>query len=693
MEDWKDLIDKIRSASDEIDVPEELHPEAIEMMLKKHVEEQGAGSAADEAVPKRKKRKNFKKIGRTWGGLAAAAMVAIVVMAGASRFGVGFDKAADMEAAAPMMEESAVEEAAPMEAVEAETESVQEEIIATAGSYEEIYEKLINYEMFIIEELRDMEAGAGVPMEDAAEEQLEMAVPEAPASDSSSFVTNSAMEKGHDDYSTTNTREETVDEADIVKTDGKYIYTCSPSLAEVKIVRAEDLALCTSIRLDDVATISEIYVENGRLTILGARAVTGLAEDSEGFYYSEYKTETVVRVFDVTDPENPKEAGNVNQEGTYYSSRKVGDYLYLFTNCRKEKQSVSNVESYVPEVNGRLLSSDSIYLPAERVTGRYLLISSVNLNNPEDIVDAKGILCDSSQIYISHQNIYLMQDRYDMNVNQTEIYKFWFYHGMIFSRAVGLVEGNIRDSFCIDEHNGDLRVVTTAWTEGGQKSSLYVMDSELQIIGRLEDVAPGEDVRSARLMGDIGYFVTFRQVDPLFCVDLSNPAEPKILGELKVSGFSSYLHPYGEGLMLGVGEEADSNTGRFEGYKISMFDVSHPGQMKELDKVVFKDVSMVGLHNYKTMFVQPGKNMIGVCLEEWKSGGNGIRYQIYRYEEAQGFVKVLDHKLALKDTMLYYNLNFIRALYINDTLYIVSPKEITAFDINNDFAVTGNLLF
>jgi len=688
MEDWKELIDKIQSASDEIEVPEELRPEAIEEMLKKHVSDQ----------PEKKAKPNYKRISRTWGGLAAAAMVAIVVMTGVSKLGLGMDKAADMEAAAPMMEEACIEDVATEEAAEEETEEIANEPIATAGSYEEIYEKLADYEAIIFEEYRGMVSEGGMIMEDAAEEKAEapsapMEEPAASAQDSNALQSNGAIAEKEDDYSVTNTREEAVDEADIVKTDGRYIYTCSPSNAEVKIIRAEDLELCEIIRLEDVAVISEIYVENERLTILGTRAVTALAEDEDGLYYSDYKTESVVRVYDISDPENPEEIGTVSQEGTYYSSRKVGDYLYLFTNCRKEKKSVKNVDSYIPEVNGALLSSDKIYLPSDQVTGRYLLISSVNLNSPEEIVDAKGILCDSSQMYISHQNIYLMQDRYDMDVNQTEIFKFWFYHGMIFSRAVGLVEGRIQDSFCIDEHNGDLRVVTTAWTGGGQKSSLYVMDSELQIIGSLENVAPGEDVRSARLMGDIGYFVTFRQVDPLFCVDLSNPTEPKILGELKVSGFSSYLHPYGDGRMLGMGEEADVSSGRFEGYKISMFDVSEPGQMKELDKVVFKDVSMLGLHNYKTVFVQPAKNLIGVCLEEWKAGNASVRYQVYRYEEENGFVRVLDHKLVLNDTMVYYNLNFIRALYIGDTLYIVSPKEITAFDMNNGFAITGNLLF
>ena len=115
----------------------------------------------------------------------------------------------------------------------------------------------------------------------------------------------------------------------------------------------------------------------------------------------------------------------------------------------------------------------------------------------------------------------------------------------------------------------------------------------MQVCGNIGDLAEGEDIRSARFLGDIGYFVTFRNTDPLFSVDLSDPSDPKILGELKITGFSSYLHFYGENKLLGVGNEVDPETGAYTGIKLAMFDVSDPSNVKQLHKFVIKDTLQI----------------------------------------------------------------------------------------------------
>lgn len=312
----------------------------------------------------------------------------------------------------------------------------------------------------------------------------------------------------------------------------------------------------------------------------------------------------------------------------------------------------------------------------------------MNLNDPSEVVDSKGVLCSSQETYISRQHIYLTETHYANNTVQTEIFKFRFFNGKIWSRAVGLVDGSLSDSFCIDEYQGNLRLVTTKWDAGGDSNGLYILDDTLQIIGQIQDIAPDETVKSARMMGDVGYFVTFRQTDPLFCVDLSDPENPSILGELKVSGFSSYLHPYGDGLLLGMGQEADESTGATTGYKLSMFDVSNPEEMEELAKVVFKDVNLAGLYNYKAVLAEAEKNIIGVCLEKWDKGKQSVSYRIYSYDKEKGFVKLLDYAMGNN-----INTEQVRGLYIGDTLYVTSPREITAFSMEEGYEKTGSLTF
>ena len=162
----------------------------------------------------------------------------------------------------------------------------------------------------------------------------------------------------------------------------------------------------------------------------------------------------------------------------------------------------------------------------------------------------------------------------------TEIAKFHYKDGRITGVAAGSVKGYLNDSFSLNEYDGTLRVVSTYYDEMWEEwNALYILDEKLQQLSAIEDLAQGETIRSARFFGTTGYFVTFRQTDPLFSVDLSDPENPKVLGELKISGFSSYLHFYGENLLLGIGYEADENTGSTTGLKLSMFDISDPADL------------------------------------------------------------------------------------------------------------------
>ena len=527
------------------------------------------------------------------------------------------------------------------------------------------------------------------------------------------------------DYSETNVREQGVDEADIVKTDGTYAYVVSSGSNQVNIIRLADLTACGRVTAENGGRIQEIYVENGRLTLLtqvettaltrraGVAAGSAGVQDSDGsisggttgitdqdiqetpqvdvIYGSDYQTESRLTVYDISDPARPVKLGGISQEGSYRTSRMVDGYAYVFTDCWKDFSEGTDPTAYIPEANGQKLASGCIYLPQTDVTGHYILISSVNMEEPSQVKEAKGVLCDGDEYYISTNNMYITQMHYSAAGDEsTEIFRFAFRDGVIRGAAVGTVPGYVKDSFCLDEYDGHLRLVTTRWNRGSQISSLYVLDGDLDTVGSLEDVAPDEEIKSARFVGSQGYFVTFRQTDPLFCVDLSRPEDPRIVGEVKVSGFSSYLHLYGDGLLLGIGSEADEDTGRETGAKISMFDISEPGQMTELDRVGMKDISLWNISDYRSLLVEPEKNLIGFSTDRWKKGKEEAVYHLYRWEEDKGFVELLSYEIPQKNGT---DISRVRGFYAGSRFYVVSEREIAAFDMEDGFSQSGTFSF
>ncbi len=252
--------------------------------------------------------------------------------------------------------------------------------------------------------------------------------------------------------------------------------------------------------------------------------------------------------------------------------------------------------------------------------------------------------------------------------------------------AEGTVKGTLRDDMAMNEYQGYLRLVTTVESQNVQEikddvtgevlgydgmdrittNSLYVLDEKLDVAGKIENLAKDELVYSARFMGDTGYFVTFRQTDPLFSVDLSDPKQPKVLGELKISGFSEYLHFYREDLLLGIGMEADENTGVTEGLKLSMFDISNPADVKEQSRQNLSDYHYAqALYEYKAVLIDTEKNIFGFQAEGY---GEEMKnsYLLYSYEDG-AFKEVLSIDCSDSDMYSWR----VRGTYIGDCFYLM----------------------
>lgn len=264
--------------------------------------------------------------------------------------------------------------------------------------------------------------------------------------------------------------------------------------------------------------------------------------------------------------------------------------------------------------------------------------------------------------------------------------KFRYNKGDIQAVGAGEVPGTLNNSFSMNEYNGYLRIVATSWNETSQ-NGLYVMDEKMNLVSKIENLAPGETIQSARFFGNIGYFVTFRQMDPLFSVDLTDPKNPVILGELKITGFSSYLHFYGENQLLGIGNEVDPDTGEYVGIKLSMFDISDPANVTEKNKKVYADLfNCPALYDYKMVMIDPEKNIFGFQCENI--------YKVFTYDASQGFVELLSYD-GFTDVPNYSSYDDLRGIYIGDTFYIVNKynRTLLAFDMENGYQLLNTIQF
>ena len=567
-----------------------------------------------------------------------------------------------------------------------------EDTLTYASGYQEIYDRL--YELFQSNTiLYDYDTSDG-----GLDPRSVTYMVEESASDVSTAATGDYV-----DYSRTNIQEAGVDEGDIIKTDGTWIYILKQD-GSFSIVRANDGApkVESTTKLEKTGLsnreIREMYLDGDRLIIVEEGICTALEKDNE-LYRTSTGYQTVLSVWDIADRTQPEQIGMLRQDGYYKDSRKNGDFVYLFTSYMPYIAETYEESTIVPRINGDEVAYNQFYLPEKPASENYLIISSVDITKAEGVKDQKVRVAGADRFYVSTENIYVTNENYNSGRDTvvTEIAKFHYKDGRITGVAAGSVKGYLNDSFSLNEYDGTLRVVSTYYDETWEEwNALYILDEKLQQLSAIEDLAQGETIRSARFFGTTGYFVTFRQTDPLFSVDLSDPEDPKVLGELKISGFSSYLHFYGENLLLGIGYEADENTGSTTGLKLSMFDISDPTNVKEVSRAVLPGMTWCpAIEDYKSILVDPDKNLIGFYCDK--------RYFVYSYDETGGFTRELlcdfygDEFLGVSDqagqeqgtseiaaTVDYDNM---RGLYIGDYLYLAGNDFVAAYDMKDGFSM------
>ena len=558
----------------------------------------------------------------------------------------------------------------------------------------------------VTEETRDTATGAVLSLASAKDyEQIYKYVQAAADEDTARYDTGMAdgaalysEEKAAADqavtHSDTNVRTEGVGEGDIVKTDGKYLYIMSMDKVQILNIESEEMKQAGTISMDANDYLIEIYLKDDKLVCVYARTTDKTA--SQGVIRS--VPYTVAETFDVSDPANPKSLGEMSQSGSFHTMRVSGDYMYLLSTFYADVTGLQDdISSYVPEVQGKLIESNYILLPQQEKGRVYTVVTSFSLKDPTKQTDHLAFFGDGSQCYVSENNIYVYDTIYDAKVSpvtQTEIRKVSYKDGKLDGTGQVVIDGVINDSFSIDEYEGYLRVVTTIRenddTSGGvnpllridgasdissqpadSTNALYVLNKDLKEVGKLENLAEGEQVYSARFMQESCYFVTYKQVDPLFSVDLSDPKKPKVLGELKIPGFSDYLHPYGDGLLLGIGMDVEEDGATVNGVKLSMFDISDPKDVKEVHKTVLEECYSTDVsYNYRAAFVDVEKNLIGFPGYQEQQ-----EYYIYSYDKEKGFTCVFEKKLS--------GYSEVRGLYAGDRFYLVTEGTVESYRLDN----------
>ena len=753
--DEKKMLDLLRKQAEEIDPPESLSPDAIEQMLakqkkeikeaepKEQKKEKEGQDMADQKKDTGKHRKKFPyRMIAELGSMAAIFVLGVTVYSQSRQITqlkqpsvtvqqpeTETEKAevGEAKAEADQTAEKAVKaemEQTTEKAVKAETEQTTERAVKAetgsetepaadateasenatfmqessnledtltyASGYQEIYDRL--YELFQSNTiLYDYDISDG-----GLDPRSVTYMAEESASDVSTAATEDRV-----DYSKTNIQEAGVDEGDIIKTDGTWIYILKQD-GSFSIVRANDGApkVESTTKLEKTGLsnreLREMYLDGDRLIIVEEGICTALEKDNE-LYRTSTGYQTVLSVWDITDRTQPEQIGMLRQDGHYKDSRKNGDFVYLFTSYMPYIAETYEESTIVPRINGDEVAYNQFYLPEKPASENYLIISSMDITKPEEVKDQKVLVSGADSFYVSTENIYVTNENYNSGKDTvvTEIAKFHYKDGRITGVAAGAVKGYLNDSFSLNEYDGTLRVVSTYYDEMWEEwNALYILDEKLQQLSAIEDLAQGETIRSARFFGTTGYFVTFRQTDPLFSVDLSDPENPKVLGELKISGFSSYLHFYGENLLLGIGYEADENTGSTTGLKLSMFDISDPANVKEVSRTVLPGMTWCpAIEDYKSILVDPDKNLIGFYCDK--------RYFVYSYDETDGFTRKLlcdfygDEFLGVSDqseqgtsgiaaTVDYGNM---RGLYIGDYLYLAGNDFVAVYDMKDGFSM------
>jgi len=482
-----------------------------------------------------------------------------------------------------------------------------------------------------------------------------------------------------DGTSGTNVQEEGVDEPDTVKTNGTVAFVVAQGELQVVQLGATP-SVIASVPLSTDAS-HELLLSGNRLVVISrsfqfiAFGGDGPADDAAiiapGGGSQEVKT--TLTSYDVTNPSTPTQVETLEIDGDYRSARMIGSVARVVVQTDPSSLPFSYPNDGTPEAEQRAAEANRAvieattlddWLPSYSIDGGAdaalldctdvrqpplfsglgtLSVVTVDLTSGVTPTSAAAVVASGETVYASTNRLYVTTGRWDWSPDALDSTVTTEVHGFDISSPTstsyvgsGAVEGYILNSFALSEHNGNLRIATTTsppWSpETGEQagvsesivSVLAEQGGSLNQIGQVRGLGLDERIYAVRWFGDVAAVVTFRQVDPLFLLDLSDPTNPRVTGELKIPGFSAYLHRVDDGHLLGVGSEADED-GRVTGAAVSLFDISDVTAPALVDKVVYPNGFTPVEYDHHAFLYWPATGLTVVPLEEFAEDSAGFQ--------------------------------------------------------------------
>ncbi len=571
------------------------------------------------------------------------------------------------------------------------------------------------------------------------------------ANSSDSAMPESAPEAGsststaNKDFGTTNRQEQDVDEGDIIKTDGNYLYVvpADKNIVSIVDVQSADMKEIAQISFEKNEFCKELYITGNTLVIVGysfeENEEKSDVKDDAVYSYSYYRyadgDNTFVKVYDITDRTAPNLVTEYSQQGNYDCSRMIGTKLYNVSTYHVNVRDDNYRDQCIPEteINGvcEKIPADCISVIEESESSSYAVITTIDVKNDTE-PKCEAILGNCDELYASAKGLFISEndyysESYHAYQQTTKIYRFEYTDTGVNFKCMGKVAGYINDQFSMSYDGEYFRIATTVnktvtydengnavevqlWDEDGWRNkeldnvavsnvtmnNLYILNNNMQIVGKVEDMAKGETIQSVRFVGSMAYVVTFRQTDPLFVIDLTDPENPTVKGELKIPGFSDYLHPITENLLVGVGYDG-TESGTNGDCKVSLFDVSNPYEPKE------SSVLTVGggdaycysyLANNHKLYITLSQTEFAVpfSVDSYvdKANKNGTYYIRYKLEKGE-LCEVARYNLGENGHSI------MGATYIENTFYAVAQGYdagtfLVSFDLTTNQEVDRVLL-
>lgn len=476
-------------------------------------------------------------------------------------------------------------------------------------------------------------------------------------------------------FTGTNTQEAGVDEPDIVKTDGSRILTLSENILTHIDVTTPEPVVTDSIRFEE-GWSHELFLAGDRAFVItnGGAWDGPVPLDDTRIGMPEFAPPAAVLYeIDLSDPSDLDVASTLRLEGSYLSARAVGDtvrlavttppvnlpWVYPATPAGEERAEEANrelisettIDDWIPDytltrdgqtTTGRMVECADLYRPAEFAGFDVVSVLTFDLAEGLGTGAGTGVLASGQTVYSSLDRFYVATTEwvgtevadasgvvaFDEDFT-TQIHAFDTTGPRAVYEASGEVDGSLLNQFSMDEHEGYLRVITTdgsPWSEQGKSESflrvLEERDGRLVQIGEVGGLGKGESLYSARLLDDVGFAVTFRQVDPFYVIDLSDPSNPTVTGELKIPGFSTYLHPVGDDRVLGIGQDA-TEDGATTGLKVSLFSVADPANPVEVATWTIPNANSGAEYDHRAFQYLADRQIAIVPAASWDGAVNG----------------------------------------------------------------------